>query len=74
MAITTAWQESPGHLSLAGNQGWVHSLPACLGLAGTGSHGSGPQPLLQLPLLPILGYRGHQGRAWGGGDWDVGMH
>lgn len=63
--ITLAWQDSPGHLALAGSQACVRSLPAAPGAGWHWACGLDPQPLVLPPLLQVLGNWGQQGGALG---------
>lgn len=63
--ITLAWQDSPGHLALAGSQACVRSLPVAPGAGWRWAHGSDLQPLVLPPPLQGLGHRGQQGGALG---------
>lgn len=63
--ITLAWQDSPGHLALAGSQACVRSLPTAPQADWCWARGSDLQPLALPPPLQVLGHRGQQGGALG---------
>ena len=61
--ITLAWQDSPGHLALAGSQACVRSLPMAPRADWCWARGSDLQPLALPPLPQVLGHRGQLGGA-----------